>query len=213
MSQELWKSYFNTGLESAKAGMVETAIDYFEWSAKLKQDNQEIFYNLGVSYMTIGKMTDAINAFTKSLKIDDSNSDAYANRAICFSYIDENKKSMKDVKEAVKRGAVEEGSRLMTAISSSFKRRDAPILSGIPTLISRLTRRGTMPGLAISTMCTTKRIGLMPPMRLATRFPSLPTTVTPSSRGPDAPTLSLIAIRISRHTSSAITHGPVTNTT
>ena len=39
MSQELWKSYFNTGLESAKAGMVETAIDYFEWSAKLKQDN------------------------------------------------------------------------------------------------------------------------------------------------------------------------------
>ena len=54
MSQELWKSYFNTGLESAKAGMVETAIDYFEWSAKLKQDNQEIFYNLGDSYMTIG---------------------------------------------------------------------------------------------------------------------------------------------------------------
>ena len=103
MSQELWKSYFNTGLESAKAGMVETAIDYFEWSAKLKQDNQEIFYNLGVSYMTIGKMTDAINAFTKSLKIDDSNSDAYANRAICFSYIDENKKSMKDVKEAVEK--------------------------------------------------------------------------------------------------------------
>ena len=104
-------------------------------------------------------------------------------------------------------------SRLMTAISSSFKRRDAPILSGIPSRTSRLTRRGTMPGLAISTMCTTKRIGLMPPMRLATRFPSLPTTVTPSSRGPDAPTLSLIASRISHHTSSAITHGPVTNTT
>ena len=69
MSQELWKSYFNTGLESAKAGMVETSIDYFEWSAKLKPDNQEILYNLGVSYMTIGKMKDAIKAFTSELLI------------------------------------------------------------------------------------------------------------------------------------------------
>ena len=67
MSQELWKSYFNTGLESAKAGMVETSIDYFEWSTKLKPDNPEILYNLGVSYMTIGKMTEAIKAFTDSL--------------------------------------------------------------------------------------------------------------------------------------------------
>ncbi len=48
-------------------------------------------------------------SFTKSLKIDDTNSDAYANRAICFSYIDENKKSKEDVKEAVKRGANKEG--------------------------------------------------------------------------------------------------------
>ena len=109
MSQELWKSYFNTGLESAKAGMVETSIDYFEWSAKLKPDNQEIFYNLGVSYMTVGKMKEAIKAFTDSLKIDDSNSDAYANRAICFSYIDEKGKSLSDVKQAVKMGAVEAG--------------------------------------------------------------------------------------------------------
>tara|TARA_B100000579_G_scaffold181100_1_gene147572 strand:+ start:3709 stop:4125 length:417 start_codon:yes stop_codon:yes gene_type:complete len=125
MSQELWKSYFNTGLESAKAGMVETSIDYFEWSAKLRPDNQEIFYNLGVSYMTIGKMTDAIKAFTNSLKIDDSNSDAYANRAICFSYIDEKKKSMKDVSEAVKRGAIEEGLKQAIKLLEEKKIKDA----------------------------------------------------------------------------------------
>tara|TARA_B100000700_G_C14939670_1_gene806133 strand:- start:973 stop:1389 length:417 start_codon:yes stop_codon:yes gene_type:complete len=129
MSQELWKSYFNTGLESAKAGMVETAIDYFEWSAKLKQDNQEIFYNLGVSYMTIGKMTDAISAFTKSLKIDDTNSDAYANRAICFSYIDENKKSKKDVKEAVKRGAIEEGLKQAIRLVEEKKAKELKLLT------------------------------------------------------------------------------------
>ena len=68
MSQELWKSYFNTGLESAKAGMVETSIDYFEWSAKLKPDNQEILYNLGVSYMTIGKMKQAIKCYLKTIE-------------------------------------------------------------------------------------------------------------------------------------------------
>ena len=129
MSQELWKSYFNTGLESAKAGMVETAIDYVEWSAKLKQDNQEIFYNLGVSYMTIGKMTDAISAFTKSLKIDDTNSDAYANRAICFSYIDENKKSKKDVKEAVKRGAIEEGLKQAIRLVEEKKAKELKLLT------------------------------------------------------------------------------------
>ena len=129
MSQELWKSYFNTGLESAKAGMVETAIDYFEWSAKLKQDNQEIVYNLGVSYMTIGKMTDAISAFTKSLKIDDTNSDAYANRAICFSYIDENKKSKKDVKEAVKRGAIEEGLKQAIRLVEEKKAKELKLLT------------------------------------------------------------------------------------
>jgi Tfp pilus assembly protein PilF len=59
--------------------------------------------------MTLGKMTDAIKAFTNSLKIDDTNSDAYANRAICFSYVDEKGKSLSDVKQAVKRGAVEAG--------------------------------------------------------------------------------------------------------
>ena len=127
MSQELWKSYFNTGLESAKAGMVETAIDYFEWSAKLKPDNQEIFYNLGVSYMTVGKMTEAIKAFTTSLNIDDSNSDAYANRAICFSYVDEKKKSLKDVAEAVKRGSIEEGLKQAIRLLEEKKIKDAKL--------------------------------------------------------------------------------------
>ena len=79
--------------------------------------------------MTIGKMTDAINAFTKSLKIDDSNSDAYANRAICFSYIDENKKSMKDVKEAVKRGAVEEGLKQAIRLVEEKKAKESKLLT------------------------------------------------------------------------------------
>ena len=83
MSQELWKSYFETGLESAKAGLVETAVDYFEWAAKIKPENHEIQYNLGVSFMTLGHMDDAIKAFSKAINIDGKNSDAIANRAIC----------------------------------------------------------------------------------------------------------------------------------
>ena len=111
MSQELWKSYFETGLESAKAGLVETSVDYFEWAAKIKPDNPEIYYNLGVSYMTLGKMNDAIDSFTKSINLDGDNSDAFANRAICNAYIDSESKCDQDIKIAVSKGAIESGIR------------------------------------------------------------------------------------------------------
>ena len=111
MTQELWKSYFETGLESAKAGLIETAIDYFEWAAKIKPDNHEIYYNLGVSYMTLGKMNEAIDSFTKSINLEGNNSDAYANRAICYSYVNNKSKSNQDISTAVSKGAIESGSR------------------------------------------------------------------------------------------------------
>jgi Flp pilus assembly protein TadD len=111
MSQELWKSYFETGLESAKAGLVETAVDYFEWAAKIKPENHEIQYNLGVSFMTLGHMDDAIKAFTKAINIDGKNSDAIANRAICYAYVDDKKNSERDIKLAAKHGSVEAGIR------------------------------------------------------------------------------------------------------
>ena len=111
MSQELWKSYFETGLESAKAGLVETSVDYFEWAAKIKPDNPEIYYNLGVSYMTLGKMNDAIDSFTKSINLDGDNSDAFANRAICHAYVDSESKCNQDIKIAVSKGAIESGIR------------------------------------------------------------------------------------------------------
>ena len=97
MSQELWKSYFETGLESAKAGLIETAVDYFEWAAKIKPNNHEIQYNLGVSFMTLGKMKDAIESFSKAIELNDDNSDAFANRAICYSYVQDKKNSEKDI--------------------------------------------------------------------------------------------------------------------
>ena len=111
MTQELSKSYFETGLESAKAGLIETAIDYFEWAAKIKPDNHEIYYNLGVSYMTLGKMNEAIDSFTKSINLDGNNSDAYANRAICYSYVNNKSKSNQDISIAVSKGAIESGIR------------------------------------------------------------------------------------------------------
>ena len=111
MTQELWKSYFETGLESAKAGLIETAIDYFEWAAKIKPDNHEIYYNLGVSDMTLGKMNVAIDSFTKSINLDGNNSDAYANRAICYSYVNNKSKSNQDISIAVSKGAIESGIR------------------------------------------------------------------------------------------------------
>ena len=46
MTQELWKSYFETGLESAKAGLIETAIDYFEWAAKISLSDFKSFVNM-----------------------------------------------------------------------------------------------------------------------------------------------------------------------
>ena len=64
----------------------------------------------------------------KSLKIDDTNSDAYANRAICFSYIDENKKSKKDVKEAVKR-ANEEGLKQAIRLVEEKKAKELKLLT------------------------------------------------------------------------------------
>tara|TARA_B110000438_G_scaffold192067_1_gene183685 strand:- start:1779 stop:2162 length:384 start_codon:yes stop_codon:yes gene_type:complete len=111
MSQELWKSYFETGLESAKAGLIETAVDYFEWAAKIKPDNHEIQYNLGVSFMTLGKMNDAIKVFTEAIIIDHTNSDALANRAICYAYIGDKINSEKDIKLAAKHGSIEAGIR------------------------------------------------------------------------------------------------------
>ena len=124
MSQELWKSYFETGLESAKSGLVETAVDYFEWAAKIKPDNPEIYYNLGVSYMTLGKMNDSIDSFTKSIILDESNSDAFANRAICYAYIDNESKCKKDIEMAVKKGAIESGIREAVRVIKEKKEKE-----------------------------------------------------------------------------------------
>jgi lipoprotein NlpI len=124
MSQELWKSYFETGLESAKAGLVETAVDYFEWAAKIKPDNPEIYYNLGVSYMTLGKMNDSIDSFTKTINLDGDNSDAFANRAICHAYIDNESKCNQDIKIAVSKGAIEKGIREAVRIIKEKKEKE-----------------------------------------------------------------------------------------
>lgn len=124
MSQELWKSYFETGLESAKAGLVETAVDYFEWAAKIKPDNQEIYYNMGVSYMTLGKMNEAVESFTKCINLDSENSDAFANRAICYSYLENKSKSNADIFLAVEKGAVESGIRQAISVIEEKRQKD-----------------------------------------------------------------------------------------
>jgi len=124
MSQELWESYFETGLESAKAGLIETAVDYFEWAAKIKPKNHEIQYNLGVSFMTLGKMKDAIESFSKTIELNDDNSDAFANRAICYSYVKDKKNSEKDIMVAVQKGSIESGIR--EAIKSVERKQEKP---------------------------------------------------------------------------------------
>lgn len=124
MSQELWESYFKTGLESAKAGLIETAVDYFKWAAKIKPNNHEIQYNLGVSFMTLGKMKDAIESFSKAIELNDDNSDAFANRAICYSYVKDKKNSEKDIMVAVQKGSIESGIR--EAIKSVERKQEKP---------------------------------------------------------------------------------------
>ena len=61
-------TYFNSGINKAKLGLHDEAIEDFEKAAWEDPENFEIQFNLGTAYLTIGEYEQAIVNLTRAIK-------------------------------------------------------------------------------------------------------------------------------------------------
>ena len=61
-------TYFNYGINKAKLGLHDEAIEDFEKAAWEDPENFEIQFNLGTAYLTIGEFEQAIVNLTRAIK-------------------------------------------------------------------------------------------------------------------------------------------------
>ena len=101
--------HFKSGLNKAKLGLHEEAIEEFEKAAWEDPDNFEIQYNLGTAFLTLGGFDQAIISFSNALKIKPENPDALGNRSVAYLAIGNEKKSEEDKIAAIEMGAPPEG--------------------------------------------------------------------------------------------------------
>tara|TARA_B100002052_G_scaffold54447_1_gene47592 strand:- start:1541 stop:1927 length:387 start_codon:yes stop_codon:yes gene_type:complete len=101
--------HFKVGLNKAKLGLHEEAIEEFEKAVWEDPNNFEIHYNLGTAFLTLGGFDQAIISFSNALKINPNNSDALGNRSVAYLAIGDEKRSEKDKISAIKMGAPPDG--------------------------------------------------------------------------------------------------------
>ena len=97
--------HFKVGLNKAKLGLHEEAIEEFEKAVWEDPNNFEIHYNLGTAFLTLGGFDQAIISFSNALKINPNNSDALGNRSVAYLAIGDEKRSEEDKISAIKMGA------------------------------------------------------------------------------------------------------------
>ena len=92
-------SYFNSGINKAKLGLHDEAIEDFEKASWEDPDNFEIQFNLGTAYLTIGEFEQAIVNLDRAINISPKNSDAWGNRAVAKAAIGEDSSMIEFVVE------------------------------------------------------------------------------------------------------------------
>ncbi len=80
------------------------AIEQFEQALKIKELsdlNHDILLYIGSAQMTVGAYDQAIETYTKLIKNDEKCAEDYGSRALCYRYLGEYDKSLKDYDKAI----------------------------------------------------------------------------------------------------------------
>lgn len=87
------RRYYNVGLQEAKDGNCELAIDYYKEAVRIDRDFAFAWDNMGICYRKLGQYDKAIEAYEKSLSISPGGRMPLQNLAIVYEYMKEYQKS------------------------------------------------------------------------------------------------------------------------
>lgn len=78
-AQEAEELYYQ-GLAQARAGNLESAVEYYEKAVQIKPDVQEYWFNRGLTLFHLGRFSDAIASYDKAIEIKNDFYKAWYNR-------------------------------------------------------------------------------------------------------------------------------------
>ena len=96
------KSYYEQGVEFARLGKPEDAIEAFDKSIALKADEYVAWYNRGVAKMMLHRYEDALVDFDKTVLLNPGYKKAYLNRATTKKHLTDYDGAMRDYNYVLK---------------------------------------------------------------------------------------------------------------
>ena len=94
-------AYNNLGLEYAKKGESQKAIDAYKKCIELNPDNKDAYVNLGILYFRMHREVDAIEAYQKAIALDPNLAEAYNNLGNAYSAMGRKEDALKSYQKAI----------------------------------------------------------------------------------------------------------------
>lgn len=94
------QAYYKKGIEYARQGHYNTAIDYFQKSLNLDPTFAKAYTNLGSTYGQLQRYSDALSAYKKAVKYDSYNPKIYYNIAMVYMATGQENEALNYLKKA-----------------------------------------------------------------------------------------------------------------
>lgn len=120
---EDFQKWFNKGLESAKLGFPDKAVENFEKAAWINSDHYDVQFNLGTAYLSMGMFEQALINFNRVIEMKSDMPDAYGNRAVVHAALFEDELCELDKNEAIKYGAPPDGLEAVISHVKSIRKK------------------------------------------------------------------------------------------
>lgn len=99
-SQDAQK-YYEQGLEKAQAGELEEAINLFDKSIEIKEDEYVVWYNRGIAKLILDRYEEALLDFSQTLKLYPEYKKGYLNRGTTRKYLTDYEGALTDYSCAI----------------------------------------------------------------------------------------------------------------
>lgn len=95
------QTFYQQGLEKAKAGQLEEAITFFDKSIALKADEYVVWYNRGIAKSMLNKFEEALPDFEQAVKLNPVLKNGYLNRGTTKKYLTDYEGAIADYSYAI----------------------------------------------------------------------------------------------------------------
>lgn len=93
--------YDNLGVDLAKEGRYEEAIDYFSKAIRFNPESEQLYFNRGVTYFKIKQTDNALSDYSTALELNPHYSEALYNRGLLFMQKEKFENAVSDFTRAI----------------------------------------------------------------------------------------------------------------